>query len=173
MSLLPNDDDYAAFVDGDTMFLTANYGKQISDIIEKYKDHNVGLFTCYTNRTGNAEQCYKGVISEDGEIRNHRAIALELQKTQYDQVKELTNIISGHLMVVQKKIWRDVGFFADELSDKMKTRYTKNLLAVDNRFSKRILKNNYKIYLMEGVYLMHYYRLCEGKEFRDHLGAIK
>lgn len=170
MKLLPNEDDWACFCDLDTMFLTPNVGKQISDIIEKYKHHKVGIYTSYVNRTGNLFQCYNGIISEDGEIRNHRRIAINLQKEKYDSIIDLNNLISGQLMVIQKKTWIDVGYFADEVSEKMKLKgINKNLLSVDNRFSKRCLNNNYKIYLMQGVYICHYYRLLEGIQNKDHL----
>lgn len=170
MKLLPNDEDWACFCDLDTMFLTPDVGKQIADIIEKYKDHKVGVFTCYASRTGNVFQCLNGIISDDPDIRNHRRIALQLQKENYDSITDLNDLISGHLMIVQKKVWADVGFFADEVSEKMQLRgIKKNLLAVDNRFSKRCLNNNYKIYLMNGIYILHYYRMLEGKLNKDHL----
>jgi hypothetical protein len=170
MNLLPNDEDYAVLMDGDTMMLTPNYGEQISFIVNKYKDCRVGIFTSYTNRTGNLFQCYNSIISEDGELRNHRNISIQLQREKYDSVLDLNDLISGHLMVVQKKVWKDVGFFADEISEKMRSRgIKKNLLAVDNRFSKRCLNNDYKIYLMQGIYCTHYYRLLEGIQSKDHL----
>jgi hypothetical protein len=38
----------------------------------------------------------------------HRQIAMRLQKEKYDQVKELNGFISGHMMVVQKKILNQI-----------------------------------------------------------------
>ena len=48
MELLPDDDDFACFTDGDAMFMTVYYGRQIEDIVKKYPQ--CGLFTCMTNR---------------------------------------------------------------------------------------------------------------------------
>jgi len=157
MSLIPNDDDWGCLLDADTMFLTPNFGHQIQDIINKYQNDNVGLFTCYTNRIGNLEQCYRGQISEDSDIKNHKKIALEIQKSNYDKVKPLNHFISGHLMIIQKKVWKTLEF------DK------KGLLAIDNKISYRVLRNGYKILLMEGVYIFHYYRLIEGRLDKSHL----
>ena len=168
--LVPSEEDYICILDGDCMFLTHNFGKQLEDIVEKYKNDNIGLFTCLVNRTGTLRQCFNGVISEDPNIRNHRNIAIQLQKERYDQVVELKEFISGHLMLFKKKTWEFVGYFADSVSERMQVKgINKNILGVDNRFSRRILKNGYKIYLMTGVYLFHYYRLNEGIQSKDHL----
>lgn len=160
MQLLPNDDDWACITDGDVMFLTSNYGKQLQDIVNVYKDHNVGLFTCLTNRVGNLEQCYNGYINDDGEIRNHRKIAIQLQKEKYFEVSQIHKIISGHLMLIQKRVWNEIKFKEE------------GILSVDNNFSFKLLKNNYMIYLMQGVYVMHYYRMIEGRPYKDHLKNI-
>ncbi len=168
--LVSNEEDWICITDGDVLFLTSNYGKQLEDIIEKYKNENVGLFTCLVNRTGALQQCYNGIISEDPNILNHKRIAIQLQKEKYYDVVELSHIISGHLMLFKKKTFDFVNGFPDEITDKMKSKgITKNILACDNRFSNRILKNGYKIYLMTGVYMLHYYRMAEGIQSKDHL----
>lgn len=155
--LVPNDDDYVCFTDADTMFLTPDYGTQIQRIVEKYQDQKVGIFTCYSNRVGNLEQCYNNNMSEDPNIINHRKIALELQSAYSDRVTPLSNIISGQLMLFQKKVWRECRF--DE----------EGILAIDNKFSHRVMRNGYQIFRMDGVYIFHYYRLMEGRLSRQHL----
>jgi GT2 family glycosyltransferase len=168
--LVLSDDDYICITDYDFMLLTSNFDKQLKDIIEKYKNDNVGLFTCVTNRSGSLPQCHSQVISEDSDIRNHRKIALQLQREKYDSIKDLGHIISGHLMLFKKKDWASIGGFPDEVTEKMKLKgITKNILSVDNRYSNRALKHGYKVYLMEGVYGIHYYRLNEGIQSKDHL----
>lgn len=157
MSLLPSDNDYACFTDLDVMFLTPNIGHQLQDIVTKYETHNVGLFTCLTNRVGNLQQCYLNQISQDPNISNHRHIALKLQSENYDQVEELTNIISGHFMLVKKSVWNACKFKEE------------GILAVDNNFSRKVLTKGFKIYLLKGVYVFHYYRLNEGRQNKQHL----
>jgi GT2 family glycosyltransferase len=159
MSLLPNDDDWGCLLDGDTMFLTPNYGKQLYDIVENYKNLNdIGLFTCLTNRTGNPYQRYNGVLSENSDLKNHRDIAYQLQKEFYLNISEIPRTISGHLMLIQKKIWKSVGGFKEE-----------GILKIDNDFSKKILLSGKKVFLMKGLYIFHYYRLFEGKRDKTHL----
>lgn len=157
MSLLPNDDDWAVLMDGDSMFLLPDFGHHIQSIIDKYPD--VGLFTCYTNRVGCKEQCYNNILSEDPNILNHKQIALNLQREKRNNIKEIKKVISGVVMIVNKKTWEHVGKFPEEMG----------ILSVDNHFSAQILRNRRKIFLMEGVYVLHFYRLDTGIKEKSHL----
>lgn len=168
--LLP-ENSWICIVDGDLLFLNENWGHHFQDLINTYPD--TGLFTCYTNRVGNLEQCLNGVLSEEKDISIHRSIALKLQKEKYLQVKKLERFISGHLMMFSKKTWQEVGGFPEELNEKGKTRFDKNIATVDNRFSHCVLKLGKSILLAEGIYALHYYRLNEGRTHRKHLGYIK
>jgi GT2 family glycosyltransferase len=156
MALLPNDEDWACLTDGDTMFLMPDYGHQIQQIIDLHPE--TGLFTCLTNRVGCTDQCYRKVISNERDILKHKRIAQDLY-TNKTGVKELRNIISGHCMIVQKKTWEAVGKFPEGMG----------ILAVDNEFSKRILDSGRKILLMEGVYILHWYRFDTGISDKSHI----
>ena len=155
-NLVPNDSDWICLVDADVMFLTHNFGHQLNDIIEKYP--NVGLFTCYTNRIGNSLQLYNNEFSKNPNILYHREIAKKLQKENYFKLKPLHQFISGHLMMFKKQTWLDVNKFDEE-----------GMLTIDNKFSYRVKKNGKQIMLMEGVYVFHYYRMEEGKKYKEHL----
>lgn len=157
MRLLPHDEDYACFIDGDAMFLNPDFGHQLTEIVKRYPD--AGMFTAITNRVGNRRQCYKFKISEDPNIKNHRYIAkLEKNRNPY-KVSVVDYPISGHLMMIQKKVWKHFNF-----SEKLK------ILGVDNDISIRLMDAGYKIYLMKGVYIFHYYRLEEGgRKYKNHL----
>ena len=48
INLLPNDNDYAAFFDADTIVTTPDYGCLIDKVIKEHPD--IDMFTCYTNR---------------------------------------------------------------------------------------------------------------------------
>lgn len=159
MSLLSEGNDWGCLLDGDTMFLTSNYGKQISDIIENYKENkNIGILTCLTNRIGNPYQRYNGIINEDPNIKNHIKIALKLQKEKYLDLLEIPRTISGHMMLIPKWVWEEAGGFDEE-----------GILQIDNKFSKKILLMGKKIYLMQGIYIFHNYRLLQGKKDKTHL----
>lgn len=156
MALIPNDYDWGVLMDGDCMFLTDDYGTHLQRIVDKYHNHNVGIFTALTNRVGNVVQCHKNLISQDPNIINHRKIALALSK-QPDHITQLHDIISGHFMMVQKKVWNACKFKED------------GILAVDNNFSRKVLNKGFKIYLIQNFYVLHYYRLLEGRSYKNHL----
>lgn len=157
MDRTPSPESWVCFTDGDCQFLTPDYGHQLQEMIDKYPD--TGLFTCYTNRVGNLDQCYNNIINEDPNILNHKRIALQLQRDKRLQVKELTGVISGMLMLIKKSTWDLIHGAPQELG----------LLSVDNHISQRILNAGMKIRLMEGVYIFHFYRLDTGIENKSHL----
>lgn len=156
--IIPNNSDWVCLTDLDTQFLLPSTPVQLQQYIDKYPD--TGLFTCLTNRVGTLDQCYGGVINEDPNILNHVKIARRLQSENSLEVKEHNALISGHLMMFRKDVWDRVGKFPEE---------TGKMLGVDNRFSKRITREGYKIRIMMGVYIFHYYRLELGRFNKDHL----
>jgi GT2 family glycosyltransferase len=159
MSLLPNEEDFACLRDGDTMFLTPDYGKQIADIIEMYKNHNVGIFTCLTNRIKNKFQLLtESEAFENKDITYHKKLALKIKENHYLSIREIPRSISGFCMIIQKKTWIQFGGFKEI-----------GMLAIDNDFSRRVLEGGKKIYCMQGVYMFHYYRLLEGQKNKKHL----
>lgn len=162
------EDSWIAVVDGDVAFLHDAWGKHFQALVDKYPD--AGLITTYASRIGNIEQCYQGKLSENRDLSYHRNIAIQLQNEKYLEVKELPTFISGHVMLFSKKTWTEVGGFPEELTERGKMKFDKNIATVDNRFSSRIIKAGKKILLAEGIYVLHYYRLNEGRMHRSHLG---
>lgn len=156
-SIVPDDEDWICIMDADTCFLTPDFGHVIQSIIDQHPD--TGLFTTYTNRVGNLDQCYQGEISSNSNILHHRKLAKEISVSHKDKVKELRKIISGMIMIFKKSTWRQIGGFPEN----------KGILAIDNRFSKRILQHGLKIKLIESIYLFHFYRLDTGIKNKDHL----
>jgi GT2 family glycosyltransferase len=154
MELLPNDDDWMCFLDGDTMFLSPDWGHLIQKAIEKYPE--TGMFTCYTNRVGNKQQLYRGIFNNNRDMVAHRNIARVCHEIGKNRVKKLTRMISGVMMIIQKKTWKEFPF-------------KDGLLTVDNDISKRLLDAGKEIRLIESTYLLHYYRLAEGRTYKKHL----
>lgn len=147
MSLLPNEDDYACFTDGDSMFTTHTFGHQIQEIVETYPE--VPLFTCVTNRVGTVYQQVEDMWNEEGMDVNW-FVGKNLQETHGSDCIDVTdsNPISGVLMLIRKKEWEECGGFQEGLG----------MLGVDNSIHYRIRGIGKKVYLMKGVYLMHFYR---------------
>jgi GT2 family glycosyltransferase len=154
MELLPGNDDWACFLDGDTMFLSPDWGHLIEKAISEFPD--TGMFTCYTNRVNNKEQLYRGVFNNNRDIIAHRNIALVCHEIGKNRAKKLTRMVSGMMMIIQKKTWREFPF-----SD--------GLLGVDNDISQRLLNAGKEVRLIESIYLFHYYRLAEGRTYKNHL----
>lgn len=154
MEIVPNNDDWVIIRDRDTMYLQPNYMELIEQAIKKNPDAD--LFTCYTNRVGNKEQCYGGLINNTSDVLR---VYLD---TRYNNVmlrksyKPLNKCISGFFMLFQKKTWQ-------------KHKFKDGILGVDNHFSQSILDKGGKIILIEGLYVYHYYRLHSGIHDKSHL----
>jgi GT2 family glycosyltransferase len=86
----------------------------------------------------------------------HRNIARVCHETGKNRAKKLTRMISGVMMIIQKKTWRAFPF-------------CDGLLGVDNDISKRLLDAGKEVRLIESIYLLHYYRLAEGRTYKKHL----
>jgi len=155
MALLPNDNDWGVLMDGDIMFLTFDWGHAIAEVIKKIPD--AGIITCLTNRMRQKKQLYD---ESSPDILVHRLIAKTLDEKYRGQVKKINTHISGFFMAIQKKTWKEAGKFP-EVDGK--------LLTVDNAFSRKIIKSDKDIYLMRGMYVFHYYRFAEGKNYTGHL----
>ena len=150
------DNDWICLLDGDSMFLESDYGHIIQSYINKYPECK--LFIPTTNRVKRKFQCYKGVISEEPNIKTHRKISKNIRKS-FD-IKDLSSkkSISMPCFIFSKKTWQEVGGFKN----------TGRVGGVDLSFSKKVLKIG-PCYRMKGLYLFHYYRMCEGIKNNKHL----
>ncbi len=168
MELLPTDDSWGCLMDADIM-LFGDFGHQVVEVINKVP--NAGLITCATNRCGHTEQRIWGLM-EDRDLAVLKEKADGLRIGNFGKIKEIKPIIgdvspmrvSGYFMLVRKDIWQAVGRF-DE-SGKLGA---SGLLGVDWEFAKRVHFNGLKVYLMLGLFAVHYYRLKEGRQYKDHL----
>lgn len=153
---LAAEDDWICLMDGDAMFLVSNYGHIIRDYINRYP--SASLLLPVTNRVGKGSHCYQGKRSEDPDMRNHRKIAKMLSDSR--EVKNMNHVRwpSMPCFVFSKKLWKQVGGF-DE---------TGRILGVDVRFSKKAMDKG-DCYRMNGLYLLHYYRLNEGIHDKSHV----
>lgn len=141
------DDDWACFLDHDAMFTTPYWYHQIEEIIRQYPD--AGIFTVMTNRIGNPHQKYtEGDSETNHDIYLHRKIGLKLQAKYGNSVSSLTNsqLISGVVIIIQKKVWKEIGGFKS------------GLLGVDNDIHEKCKARGFKVLLMKGVYVYHWYR---------------
>lgn len=147
MELLPKNDDWACMVDHDVMFTRKNWFHQLNDIIKKYPEYD--CFVAKTNRIGCPWQKINDLENSD-DIKEHKKLGKKIQGKYYDGVVDVTNIFpfSGFMMLVKKKAWKKVKF----------TNGKDGMAGVDNNFHKELKKARFKIGLMTGVYLYHWYK---------------
>lgn len=156
MAMIP-DDDAACFVDGDTMFLTPDYGHIIHQYNESYPD---AALTCWTNRI---HPLAKGQLRDNissSDIRPH------LQVEQgFTTATEIDGPVSGFLLVVPKAIWLNHKFTESNIYRPGEF----NLLGVDNEWTNKIRAAGYKVMRMDGLYIWHTYRLLSNGQDKSHL----
>ncbi len=140
ISELPKD-CYICLRDGDTMFLTPDWGRQIEDIIKANPDYSV--ITCMTNRIG-----LKELVAIKDTENSDMAYHIEVAKTFWEGCKTLvidTPIAPGMLMIFHKSVWQNNPF-------------KENSIYFDREFSKSVIKNGGKIGVALGLYVFHLYR---------------
>ncbi len=153
-SLVKDPDHWMCFKDRDVMFMTNDYINMIPSAIEKYPD--VGLFTCMTNRVGNLLQCYGGKVSEETSLLKHYDLSVEIAKKGVE-IKYTNRVISGLVLIIQKRTWLQIRGAKD------------GILGVDNDISKKVMRAGKKVAIMQGLYVLHYYRLKHGQFDKSHL----
>jgi glycosyltransferase involved in cell wall biosynthesis len=146
MNLLPNDDDWACFIDHDAMFTTEDWFNQLGEILAAHPEF--GLLSACTNRIGNPEQKI-AKLENTHDMLYHRAIGRQLRQQGGLTIKDVTktHCISGVVMLVKKSVWKAAGGFKED-----------GFLGVDNDFHQRVVNSGGKVGVMRGIYVYHYYR---------------
>jgi GT2 family glycosyltransferase len=156
-SLVPSDDDWICMLDGDTAFITDRWGHLINNIVTKYP--SVGMFTCFTNRSGNRNLCYQNVLSNDPNMLFHRRTAQMVAQKNKGKISYLNQQVSGLFMLFKKSTWKVLGGYSEDMK----------ILSVDIEFGRRLIQKGYTIARIDGLYLYHYYRHLEGMRSKKHL----
>jgi hypothetical protein len=148
MDMIPST-DWACLRDGDTCFLTSDWG----GIVFNYAWRNPGcVLTCYTNRI---HELSKEQIIPAETFKEAMTIA---QGLNGNSTKICTGPLSGFLMLVPKTVW-----------NKVKFQEGVGLLGVDTQFFKDLRSANIPILRMDGLYIWHTYRLGKDIKDRTHL----
>jgi GT2 family glycosyltransferase len=141
--------EWVGFKDDDVMFLNHNWYAMFLRAIEVVGE-NAGMITCFTNRIGCPLQKAPDVDRHINDIAYHKRVAEELLEEHGPAATDVTNSQfnpSGMCFVTSKKAWYDVGGFK-------KT----GLLGVDTTYGGRLKEKGYKVYLLKGLYVYHWYR---------------
>jgi GT2 family glycosyltransferase len=151
--IVPGDDDWICFWDSDVMVFNTftDWNPFLEQAVKENPD--VALFTCMANRIGTHKQRLLPAQDEDANIRHHRARAESIYRTNGLKVRKDAGSISGMMMLFQKKTWAVIGGFSE-----------KGILDVDVTFARTVRANGWRIGILQGMYVMHYYRLVEGNK---------
>ena len=160
--LLVGDDDHICFRDGDTCWLTPDYGVHLAEYVRLYPD---AILTCWTNRINEKSEQQSKIdgIRDDERFTSHLKHAIDYKKDLY-KASLLHGFISGLCMVVPKSVWNKVKFAEKQPYE---DRGPHNLLGVDNDFTNRARAAGISVLRMDGLYIWHTYRLLDNS--KQHL----
>ena len=161
MDLVKNPEDWVCMMDGDVLFLLADFGHQMQQYIDKYPDS--GLLTTYASRAHRNEYIRKGCDENNPSILYHYDNAVKCHKTLHLQVKPLQKPALGHVILIKKSTWLKIRDRVSQLTSDAK------ILGVDVRISRAIAELGMPQLLMRGIYVLHYFRFKHGKNQRDIL----
>lgn len=143
IALLP-DDAWVCVRDGDTLFLTPQWGKQIEAVVEAQREH-YAVIGAMTNRLRSPEQLHGGRISDEVDIGVHVGIAKERWNAYGTAVRPLQDVAAGMLMIFSKQSWRTHPF-------------VEKSIYFDRLFCEEARSRGGRIGVALGLYLFHLYR---------------
>jgi len=146
MELLPNDDDWACFLDHDAVWTTNNWYVQLQKVVEDEKNKEYGLYSVLCSKIGNSHQMLQRSAGNH-DYSYHRKLGEKQEKEHFAEVTEAIRQISGVVMLTQKKIWKEVGGFLN-----------RGFFGRDTSYHGLITQAGYKVGIIQGVYVYHWYR---------------
>lgn len=155
---VPGDSDWICLRDGDTMWLTPNWGRHIEEVLETHGDR-YALFGAMTNRIRSVHQRVPGMFDEM-DLRHHAEIAGKLEKEQWGHVIPARSV-AGFFMCFRKDTWSKIKFRERDV-------------AFDTLFSRGVMRSGGRIGLMQGLYILHAYRIWSESPLTDvkHLDIV-
>lgn len=158
ISLLPGD-AWVCIRDADTMFLTPNAQRQISEIASSRPKFDI--IGCLTNRLRSTSQTYnRSEMFSCPDIGTHQRVAAELERDNWGVISPLPNgeVVAGMFMLFRVSLWKQIKF-------------QRETIYFDKRFSETVLVNGGKLGVAQGIYLFHMYRWGQPDPFNytEHL----
>jgi hypothetical protein len=152
--------NWICFWDSDVMVFNTfvRWNEFLEKIIEKNPE--VKLFSCVTGRIGTHKQRLGETQDTNPSMLFHRQVSEAIYKKKNFSVRRDSRTISGLMMLFNKDTWTKAGGFVET-----------GIAGVDTAFSKNVYENIGCVGIIEGLYVMHYYRLAEGNA--DHLFKLE
>jgi len=147
MSGVP-DDGWGCFIDHDAMFTTVDWFLQLQQVIKENPQYD--CFTVVTNRIYNEEQAIK-IDQDNHNMRYHRAVGASIQKENGSNIKDITTgaAMSGVVILIKKSAWQKCKFRPMDNG---------SMYGIDGLFHKDLKEKGFKVGIMLGVYVYHWYR---------------
>lgn len=139
--------DWGVFLDGDAVFTTYDWGKHITDTIEANPEYD--LLTCMTNRVGLSSQIYRVSVWGENDMLKHRQWGEQCWTDYGTEVQDITGgtPLSGVMIAASYNGWKKCGGFPEG-----------GMLGIDNAIHKTFEANGYRVGIMRGLYVYHWYR---------------
>lgn len=154
------DDCHVCLRDGDTCWLTPDYGVHLAEYVRLYPN---AVLTCWTNRINEKAEQQSPGWRDCPDMATHLKVA-ETTKQNLYQVTHLHGFISGFCLVFPKSLWQQHKFAEKQVYE---DRGPHNLLGVDNDWTNRVRAAGVPVLRMDGIYIWHTYRLLTNS--KEHL----
>lgn len=163
-SLLPEDNDWAVFMDYDAMvWCSQDIDGQLQEAIRDHPEYQV--FTGMTNRL--CLRCQQQIQDVPG-LRDERDLVKLKKMADYrarayrGRIKPIRGFFAGFFFAFPKRIWKRFPF-PDTGSQRGK------ILGIDSAWSRALKAGGIRVGLLEGIMVTHFYRLDTGEGNISHL----
>ena len=150
------DDEWIFIKDGDSLFLTSDYGDRINKIIDSNEQFDV--IGAITNRISVDSLRSTVDILCEPDMDNHIRTSNELWSKNGTMVTETKDTVAAFCMFFRREVWE-------------KSKFKENSIVFDREFCKDAIDNGFKIGIAQGLYLFHLYRWGKNnpKYYTNHL----
>lgn len=139
------EDAWVCLRDGDTCFLTPQWGKQVEAIVAAHGDKHP-LIGAMTNRIRAPYQLHGGVMSDESDLSRHTAIAAQRWDRHGTAVAPVDiGPVSGFLMLFRRSTWAGHPF-------------PEHSIYFDQVFTEAVRRDGGKPAIALGLYVLHLYR---------------
>ncbi len=138
------DGDWICLRDGDTMFLTPEWGQHIQQIAEVAIQSNYALVGCMTNRLATNSRQIIGEY-DNHDIKYHHMGAINRRELYGNEIIDFQHVLAAHFLLFPRSTW-----------DKVK--FAEKTVHFDTLFSNSVAKWG-KLGLATGLYIYHMYRI--------------
>lgn len=140
-------EEWIGFLDHDIFIANPHWYGMFVEAISVLGEQ-AGFIGCMTNSVGCPLQ--KAGAEKNNDIRYHREFAENIHKEHNNIVQDITGSQfnpSALMFVTSKKAWYEVGGFREN-----------GLIGVDTNYVGKLKDKGYKVYLLKGLYVYHWYR---------------